>query len=528
MLILLLALLSATGGLTVESKIDSVIIYPNQALIVRKANVSLTSSTTINFKDLPGMLDDNTVRIKAEGLKIGEVQIKRGYVEKPSPRVKELEEKIKDVESDIKDLDNEKEVLKSKETFLSSVKLGAPELIAKELQAGKVAPESWRSGLKFMAEELAKTKERATEIDDEKKELNDTLQALKKELNDVRALTENRKEVLVDFGITESGIYMIELSYIIPGSVRWNPYYELRANPSEGKVRIGYFSKISQRTGEDWENIKILLSTAKPSVGGVATEPYPWFLTFEEPIPKPAAKGVMAAEFSRLPVIVTGGFDPGKAEIEVPRVETGISLQYVIPGRVTLKSGEAEKKVALYSASLPAEFEYYIYPKAEPVAYLKGKMLNTTDNIFLAGEANAYVGSEFTGKTRIPNIAPEESTEASFGVDERVKVKHDLVKTFTSKVGTFTKRQKTEFLFKTVIENYHAKSVKFSLVEQIPVSQQKDINVKVTKIEPKFDEENKDMGTFTFTRELQPKEKFVVDLGYFVEYPVGRRVMGLF
>jgi uncharacterized protein (TIGR02231 family) len=508
--IFILALLSATGGLTVESKIDSVIIYPNQALIVRKANVSVTSSTTLNFKDLPGMLDDNTVRIKAEGLKIGEVQIKRGYIEKPSPRVKELEEKIKDVESDIRDLDNEKDVLKSKETFLSSVKLGAPELIAKELQTGKVAPESWRSGLKFMAEELTKTKERSAEIDDEKKEFNDTLQALKKELNDVKALTENRKEVLVDVGLTESGTYPIELSYIIPQSVRWNPYYELRANPSEGKVGIGYFAKISQRTGEDWENIKILLSTTTPSVSGVAPEPYPWFINLEEPLPESKKQGLRGGRFDEKAYFIdglpSGALEAAKAEIEVPRVETGISLQYVIPGRVTVKSGEAEKKIALYSASLPVEFEYYIYPKAQPIAYLKGKMLNTTEYIFLAGEANAYVGSEFTGKTRIPNIAPEESTEASFGVDERVKVNHDLVKTFTSKVGTFTKRQKTEFLFKTVIENYHSTSIKFSLVEQIPVSQQKDITVKLTKIEPKFDEENKDMGTFTILVKFSPKK----------------------
>lgn len=521
MLIFLLALLNVS----VESKIDSVIIYPNQALVVRKANVTLTGSTQLNFKDLPGMIDDNTVRIKAEGLKIGEVQIKRGYVEKPSPRVKELETKIKDVESDIRDLDNEKEVLKAKETFLGSVKLGAPELIAKELTEGKVAPESWRSGLKFMTDELAKTKSRSAEIDDEKKDLNDTLQALKKELNDVKALTENRKEVIVDVAVTESGSYPVELSYIIPQSIRWSPYYELRASPSESKVGISYFAKISQRTGEDWESVKILLSTATPSIGGVAPEPYPWYLALEEIAPGQINVAAERSVYQRLPVSSLQDLET-KAEIEVPKVETGISLQYVIPGRVSLKSGESEKKIALYSASFPAVFEYYIYPKAQPIAYLKGKMLNKTEYIFLAGEANAYVGSEFTGKTRLPSIAPEESTEASFGVDERVKVKHDLVKTFTAK--TANKRQKTEFLFKTVVENYHSKPVKFTLVEQIPVSQQKDITVKLTKIEPKFDQENKDTGIFTYTRELKPQEKFTVDLGYFVEYPVGRRVMGLY
>uniref|UniRef100_A0A7C6A8R5 Mucoidy inhibitor MuiA family protein n=1 Tax=candidate division WOR-3 bacterium TaxID=2052148 RepID=A0A7C6A8R5_UNCW3 len=518
-------LLAFLFGLTIESKIDSVIIYPNQALVVRKASVTLTGPATLNFKDLTGMLDDNTVRVKAEGLKIGEVQIKREYIEKPSPQVKALEEKIKDIESDIRDLDNEKEVLKAKETFLNSVKLGAPELIAKELQAGKVAPESWRQGLKFMADELAKTKERQAEIDDEKKELQDTLQALKKELSDVRALTENRKEVIVDVGLTEAGTYPIELSYIIPQSVWWKPYYELRANPSEGKVGINYFAKIAQKTGEDWENVKVILSTAQPAKGGVAPEPTPWFLTLEEIVLKPAVTEAVIQE-NRHAVSTTRAPEEAKAEIEVPRVETGISLQYVIPGKVSLKSGEAEKKIALYSAALPAEFEYYIYPKAQPIAYLQGKMLNKTEYIFLGGEANAYVGSEFTGKTRIPSIAPEESTVVSFGIDERVKVKHDLIKTFTSK--TANKRQKTEFLFKTTVENYHTKPVKLTLIEQIPVSQQKEITVKLTKLEPKSDEENKDIGTFTYTREIQPKEKFVVDLGYFVEYPIGRRVMGLY
>ncbi|MEO0091203.1 MAG: mucoidy inhibitor MuiA family protein [candidate division WOR-3 bacterium] len=510
--------------INVESKIDSVIVFSDRAVIMRKASVTVSGSETIKFTDLTGMLDDNTVRVKSDNLKIGEVQIRRGYIEKPTGRVKVLKDSVKLFEDKVRNLENNLKVLEAKESFLNSVKLSSPEIINKELITGKISPDAWRQALSFVAEELTQVKSRQIELSREKEEATKKLDALRRELSDIQAQIENRKEVTVEVEAKTPDTYLVELSYVIPYAVSWSPYYEFRADPSAGNVEISYFAKVSQRTAEDWERTKLIISTAEPALAGIAPEPSPWFVSIEEPKPIVTRTAVMAEE-------ATTFFAPkeqAKADIEVPRIETGISLQYVIPGRISLKSGEPAKKFPLYQAKFPAEFEYYAFPKSQEIAYLKGKTKNVSDYIFLRGEANTYVGGEFTGRTYIPTIAPEESTEISFGTDERIKVKRELVKTFVSSTGFLGKRERKEFIYKTTVENLRPREIEIKLIEQIPISQHKDVEVKVIKIEPSGYEQDKNLGTFTWRPKLSPQQKLVINLHYYVEYPKGKIVTGLY
>src|SRR5512137_2681241 len=126
-------------ALSVSSQVDSVVDYPLQVLVGRTASVTVAGAGELVFPGLPGALDDNSVRIKAPGIRVGEVQVRRGYLAEPTPEVKRLQARLQELEDQLKGLDDEGAVLKAKEEFLNSVKLGAPQLISKELQEGKVA-----------------------------------------------------------------------------------------------------------------------------------------------------------------------------------------------------------------------------------------------------------------------------------------------------------------------------------------------------------------------------------------------------
>jgi len=523
------AVLFIIGALTAGSQVDSVVVYPHQVLVVRNASVTVAGSGELVFPNLPGALDDNSVRIKAPGIRVGEVQVRRGYLAEPTPEVKRLLARMQELEDQFKGLDDEGAVLKAKEEFLNSVKLGAPEIISKELQQGKVATESWRGALIFVGDELMKVKVRQVKLSREKEEMRKRVEAARREYNDAKAAIENRKEVRFNFS-ADAGTHELRLAYVIANAANWSPYYELRANPSGSKVDVSYFAKLAQRTGEDWENVRVVLSTTTPVLGVTPPEPNPWYLSLFEAMRDGYKKLEMmpapgAAAQER--VSIAGGFDAGRAE-EIQPVETGISLQYAIPGRVSLKSGEQAKKLGLKQVALPAEFEYYTLPRSGQQAYLTGELANASDFVFLAGDGNTYVGDEYTGSTRLPNIAPQESTLLSFGIDERVKVKRELIRSFKSKGGLFSKTEKQSFVYRTTVENYTSKPVVIRVVEQVPVSKQGEIKVTVTKVEPKFLEEDKDKGTYTWKPTLEPKGRFVIDYEFTVEYPAGRRVQGLF
>ncbi len=524
----MLTLLLVVLGLVADSKVDSVVVYPSQVMVVRTASVSVAGSGELSFPGLPGGLDDNTVRVRAAGLRIGEVQVKQGYLAEPTPAVKALKQKVENLEDALKRLNDEADVLKAKEEFLKSVKLGAPELIAKDLQSGKVSADAWRGALSFMADELVRVLARKVALSREVKSAEEALQAAQQEYNAARAAFENRKEVRFDFN-ADAGSYNVRLSYVVSGA-NWSPYYELRARPGEGSVGISYFAKLVQGTGEDWDRVKVVLSTTEPASGQAAPEPYPWYLSLEEEYRPTPKRAMLRMEAFAVPAPPPGGIAGDNLELadEVEPIETGISLQYVVPGRVSLRSGEPAKKLELHETALPAEFSYYALPRASQQAFLRGKMVNSSDFVFLAGSANTYVGEEFTGSTWLATVASQESTEVSFGVDERVKVKRELVKSFKSKGGLFAKTEKQQFVYKTTVENYQPKAIDIEIIEQVPVSQQGEVKVTVTKVEPKFLEEDKDKGTYTWKPTLEPKAKFEINFEFQVEYPAGKRVQGLF
>ncbi|MEW6685209.1 MAG: mucoidy inhibitor MuiA family protein [Candidatus Edwardsbacteria bacterium] len=516
MSILLLFLIS----LEVSSQVDSVTVYQDRALIVREGTVRISGEEFLSFPGLPGILDDQSVRVKAPGLKIGEVQIKKGYARELPPRVKELEEKIKRLEKEDETLGKEIEVIKDKEKFLLSISVGAPEVISKELLTGKVEPGAWRAGLNFMSEELTKARLRLAEIERIRKDLNERIDALKRELQDTKAIVENRKEICFAVYSSSPDDYELQLSYFIPQAARWTTYYELRAMGEEDKIDLSYFARLSQNSGEDWVNSKIVLSTAVPALGGMAPEPQPWYL---RPRPQYKAEKAMAPRVAMMVPTTPRVVLAEESAQTAPLVEAGISLQYPLPGRMTVKSGEPEKKVSICQTALPARFEYYILPRVVSRTYLQGKIQNASDYIFIGGEGGTYVGGDFTGKIFFPNLAPQESTAVSFGVDERVKVKRELLKSFVVKSGS---RLKREVVYRNTVENFQPQNIDVTLIDQIPVSQHSDIKVKDVSFSVKPAEEDKEKGIYYWKEKLNPKQKFLLDVSFTIEYPEEMEIEG--
>ncbi|MEO0124536.1 MAG: mucoidy inhibitor MuiA family protein [candidate division WOR-3 bacterium] len=513
----MLTLLLLMGiNITVDSRIDSVIIYSDRVMVSRVANIYLDKSAELIFADLPGSLDDQSVRIKANGLAIGEVQIQKGYTAQPHPRIKELEDKIKSLEQKDRALSDELAVVKEKEKFLQTISVGAPDVISKEVYTGKISPSAWEQGLKFMVDGLLSTKSRTAQIERERKDLQTELDTLRRKYNDTKALIENRKTIKFDARPDKLGNYRIELNYILYGA-SWKTYYELRANPSKGNIALTYFGKISQRTGEDWDDTKIILSTGKPALGGTAPTPEPWYIysyEYETEIRAPmAAPAEVAKEaVSEIDQIIT--YQKG-----APAVEAGISVWYPLPGRYSIKSGEPEKKIQIYETNFNADFEYLIIPRLSELAYSTGKFQNKSDYLFLAGEAGTYVGDDFTGRTNFHNLAPDESTTVSFGVDEMIKVQRELKKSKVTKGGLFKKIKKHELLYENSIKNFRNKEINCTIIDQVPVSQEADIKVTDIKLEPKPSEEDKDRGIYYWKVTIKPGETFKIKSSFSVEAP---------
>jgi len=515
--------------LAVKSKIDSVIVYNDRVMVTRICKVRLEASADLVVEGLPGALDDPSVRVKAKDLKFGEVQVRAGYTRELSPRVKKIEDQIKKLGIEDRVLVDESAVLVEKQKFLASISVSSPQTISKELFEGKVSADAWRQGLAFLAEESFKAKQRIAEIERKRQDLREEIEALKAEMEDINSFAENLKTLVFDVHPEKVQEYQLEISYIIYGAT-WHPYYDLRANPSLGKVEIGYYGKIQQSTGEDWDDVGITLSTAQPSQGGEAPEPYPWYISLYLPQMEAKAKRAAAPMASQAPAEcedVAAGAPMRDEFVPAPPVEAGISVMYPLPGRFTVKSGEAEKKVKIYEKIMFADFEYFSLPRISQLAYLTGEVKNETAYLFLSGEASTYVGDDFTGRITMPSVAPDEKVVISFGVDERVKVERKTLKSKVSKGGLVKKVTRFEYVYENLLTNYHDKEIKCQVVDQLPVPQSPDIKIQDMNLEPKPAEEEKDMAIYRWKAQVRAKQEFKITVSFAVEIPLDARIQGL-
>ncbi len=511
----------------VKSKIDTVIIYQDRVLVKRIIDIPLKQSGDIVISDLPGSLDDQSVRTKATGLKVGEVQVKRGYTRELRPDVQSLEKKIKGIMIEDRSLADEILVHQDKQKFLATISVSGPEVISDELFKGKISPMSWRQGLKFLGDELSKIKTRIAQIELRRIELKEKSDALKQELNDIKAHGQNRKTVVFEVELKKPGKYRIELFYIIYGA-SWHTYYELRADLVSAKVHFEYFGKIIQRTGEDWIKTRIALSTAQPSLGGTAPEPEPWYIDIYRPEPVKKMRAFAAKSAAAPAETETRAELRDDLEEVAPVIDTGIAITYPLPGRYTIKSGDPEKKVQICEQKFDAQYEYFIMPRFAELAYSTGRLINNTDYLFLSGEGNTYVGDDFTGKVYLETIAPDEKATISFGVDDRVKVERKTKKYHVKKAGLVKKTTKYEFVYENTVKNFHDKEIKCKIVDQIPITQSPDIRISDIKVEPAPTKKDKDRSINYWEISIRPGKEYKIKIAFNVEAPADSEIQGLF
>ena len=300
------------------------------------------------------------------------------------------------------------------------------------------------------------------------------------------------------------------------------------------RVELRYYGEVWQRTGEDWPEAKITLSTARPAVGGRAPELGPWVLNFVPPPVSGRGEDRRGEKLQYAPALeppeeISEEILKKEAKIAVSQARaSGTSVLFEIKEKKEVPSDGSPHKFTIAIDQFKPEMRYEAIPKLSPYAYLHSKVKNEAEYPLLAGPVNIFMGPDFIGKSRIENIAPTEEFSLYLGVDEGIKIERDLVKKEKSKVGFLSKKEKVYYFYKTTITSYKKEKVTLSISDQLPTSRDKEIVITDVKINPQPKEQKAEKGELRWEFELAPQEKREITLEFSVEYPFGREVLGLF
>jgi len=540
--------LAATVGfaetLKSPSMISEVMIYPGSALVTRTASVSLSPGEhSVVFENIIPEIDENSLTVSGEGtaqVKIFGAQIKTEYLKESSnERVKELEAKIEGISDQIITETNKLAILDAERQFLDSVKLFSGQQIPKDLVTNMPAVTDLDNTLNFLSTKLQAIEDKKENGRLMIRDFNKQKMVLQNELNGLRgAMGKMKRSIMVDVECLKAGSLDLSFSYLVSG-VYWQPIYDARVSMEKSGVELASFGAIKQSTGEDWTDVSLALSTAKPNIGGRMPYVSPWLLnpiearTFGRQDKQ--SKGNIAMQFEAFGVTREGEKAAllAPAEVAYSQVaEKGISVVYKLPKKTTVKSDGAEHKVPISSQMLKADFEYSTFPRASSYAYLGSRVTNAKDEQLLAGRVNIFLDGDFMGTSTIDNNGPNEEFVLYLGIDENVKVKREEIEKKSDDVliGSISSPNRTiTFKYKLTVENYKNKPIKVNLFEALPVSQNERIKVKLG--EPSLKPNDKDWkdrkGIWRWELKLGPQAKQEVSYPFSVEHPRDMQVMGL-
>jgi uncharacterized protein (TIGR02231 family) len=522
-----------------QTTITAVAVYPDRARVTRSGTATLKrGSHRLEVAELSLNLDPASVRASARGTARAHllgVDVRRDfYVEAPAERVRELEGQIEALQDEIASLEAQTELLQQERTALGGL-AGQTEAFARGLAFGKTSAEAQMAlldSLRGRAEALNTT---LLDLAVQRRDLERRLQKLQNELDQLRgARQRERYTAVVEVEVTRAGDLTVELSYVVSGA-GWQPLYDVRLLEDELPVlEVGYLAQVTQRTGEDWPDVALTLSTARPALAATLPELDPWYIgpVRAEPREK-RAMTKLAAPTAPLAMLVADA-EPGtgalaeeaEAEVVMATVESsGAAVTYQVPGTVTVPADGAPHKVAVARFELMPELDYVTAPKLVEAAYRRAQVANDSPYTLLPGPANLFAGDEFIGATELELIAPQGEMELYLGTDDRVKIERELKRRDVDKklIGD---RRRIRYAYEITLENLLPTEARVTLHDQIPVPRHEDIKVKLESTEPQPTEQA-DLNLLDWELTLAPGEKQVVRFDFAVEHPRGMSLLGL-
>jgi uncharacterized protein (TIGR02231 family) len=534
-----------------DAPVTSVTIYGDRATIARRITVSLTGNEReIAIENLPaGMLVDS-IRASGEGsvaVKILGVRSELMFFEEP------IADRLAELEAEDRRLERQQQSWQAKLDAANREHVYLQDLIKNTPQRRRLPPiaeivnllDFTTSRQGECSDRLLDYQERISLLRSQRSVLSQQIQQLK------TPRSQESYTIFTTIAAAAAGEFTLEIEYTTFGA-SWRPLYDLRVDSPTKTIVLGYLAEISQNTGEDWQDIQLILSTAKPALGSLPPKLEPWYIDIERPapppqlmmrardvtmagMPPPPAPGMDLAyvgesweDFSDMDIVTDNLAKPKPvaATKNLATIErTNSVVTFKIDRSGNIPSDGNPRQVTILTATYPCEFNYIAIPKLVSFAYLQAKSTNPQNgSTLLPGSANIYRDNTFVGTTSIPNIAPGQELTLDLGIDESLEIERELIERQVEKKFLGSNRRMT-FAYRVKINNLLPQVANLTLREQIPKSRREQIEVKLQNTSPNIPPS--EMGLLEWRLELSPNAKREVTYQFAIEYPNQSTIVGL-
>ena len=341
---------------SVNSKISEVTVFMNGAQVNRFSDqVDIPQGVSLLvFSGLSASIETQSLQAKGDGnFTILSVARQNNFLieKKKSEQKEELYRKSSSITDKVTALRNEIAVYKAEEEMLMKNQTVMGPNVNYDLVKLKAA-------LDFQRQRLTETKAKLTNLEKSLQVLQQEFSKINQQVAEVdgKAIG-NSNDVVVKVSAKAATKGKFSLSYLVKNA-SWYPTYDIRAQDIASPIQLIYKANVSQNTGEEWKNVKLILSSGNPSNNN------------EKPNLAPYRLGYLSAGYTFFNS-ASAGLNVAKGRVLAANSNSamaGVSVRLKNTSVATITDGSGNYSLQLPSGSNILEFSYIGFQTQEMAA----------------------------------------------------------------------------------------------------------------------------------------------------------------
>ena len=515
--------------------IDRVVIYPTSAAVTRVIHKDLTQGLwTVRITNLPAGV--NCAQLQAK-VRSGDAPNPSGprllgveFEETPGTEFSgsaegiALAEKLKDALRSLEFTKQDQAQLVTRSAHIDQVSTRITVNATADGGTAKADPAKAIEGLVWVNTEKMRVIEASRILAQRGEAVLKEIEAIERTIEQQGSAGRTQRTAVVKIAAPEAAQLDLDLTYMVP-KASWAPAYSIRAAGDRSGATIEYDAMIAQRTGEEWKDVRVSLSTADPIRSAQPSEVEPIYVDISQPMyagssgdssgmtgnasvsenkrkyrgtggraSKPGSEagpgGGGMSTFGSLGSPAAEDSDDERAGAVLEQLartasvsEAGIAASFELPRRITVPSdGTRSQRTRIASFEPDAKFVYAAQPLVTDSVFLRGDLTNASAFQLLPGTAQVFMGGDFIGETAMPSVAPKSDFKVFFGPDRAVRATREVVSKVTGAAGLFGGSIATTWNYRIKLDNGTGRDISVELLDRRAQSRNEKIEIKIADL----------------------------------------------
>lgn len=474
---------------SVSSAPTAVTVYNGYAMVTREVSVDVSAGThELVFPDLPKWIEAASLRVNVAGAQLGSTRLRTDALppqpDADSPAVIAAKEQIEKAELALRDLEDRVEdasltaqAAESRLAFLRGIATqkdlpAAPEDLANIAQMIEAQTLAARQAL------LA-SKRAARSINEDREDLVKAIKDAHAALASLTPPAEPKALLALSVAASEAGSVTASISY--PANASWEPTYDVVLTRGDAEsVTLRRAALIYQRSGENWNDVTLTLSTLAPTGQVLPSELYPTLLQFsdKQSLQKlgNARRGSISAEMAAAPAAMMDMVEP--TPLPTPNFD-GPGVTYTLPNTLTIAQNAEAARIEMDALSFDARVFARAVPVRDQTAFMMAEATNTSQEPLLAASiAQIFVDGSLIGRSSFAAVPAGGEFVQSFGPIEDLRLTHAILDQSEGDRGLIKRSNIQVQQVRMTLENIGSKTWDVEVMASVPYSEQEDLVIK--------------------------------------------------